>query len=90
MNNEKEMPEVEYLRTILNGIVKNKELVEIKGVVDEYGVFIKFKVHQDDLSRVIGIKGSMVDSIKLLMKGYGYIHGSVRVSIKLIESGDDL
>lgn len=66
------MPDVQYLTTILQGLVVDKEGVSVVRSVDELGVLLTAKVSKQDMGKVIGREGTTIKAIRHIVKCFGY------------------
>ena len=74
-----------YLEMIIKGLVDHPDDVVITKSVDNFGVLLSVVVHPDDMGKLIGRGGKIIDqSIRPLVKANGYKH-SANVSVKVIE-----
>lgn len=58
----------EILKTIIEGLVDQKDKVTVTRVDDEKGVLLKVKVADDDFGQVIGKQGRTARAIRTVMK----------------------
>lgn len=61
----------EFLKTIINNLVEEKNVVEIKQIGKEKSITFEVKVAQSDMGRVIGRQGRTARSIRTIMKSIG-------------------
>lgn len=61
----------EFLKTIINNLVEEKDDVEIKQKEAEKEITFEVKVAQSDMGRVIGRQGRTARSIRTIMKSIG-------------------
>lgn len=74
----------EVLEKILISLVNNPQDLKVQRVIDEMGVFLKIKLHPQDMGLVIGRKGEHIKAIKTIIKAIGTKHHA-RVNIKIEE-----
>ncbi|MEX2145071.1 MAG: KH domain-containing protein [Candidatus Spechtbacterales bacterium] len=74
----------EFLEFVIKSIVDNPKDVKIDRTVDEMGVLLTLKVHQDDMAQVIGRQGSTARSIRTLLRIVG-MKNNARVNLKIEE-----
>jgi len=74
----------EVLENILRSLVNNPQEVKVQRIIDEMGVFLKVKLHPQDMGLVIGRKGETIKAIKTIIKAIGTKHHA-RVNIKIEE-----
>ncbi|MBW7954380.1 KH domain-containing protein [Candidatus Gracilibacteria bacterium] len=65
------MQDVEFLKFVVENLVKNKEDIVIDKQVDELGVLLTLKVNKEDMGVVIGKGGNIVSAIRSLLKIVG-------------------
>lgn len=70
------------LQTILNGIVADPSLVEIRRSEDDRGIFLSVRVAEDDAGKVIGKEGVTARAIRDVMHAVGKSQG-LKVSMKI-------
>ena len=58
----------EFLKVIISNLVDNKEAIEINTIDNEKSVTFEVKVAQEDMGKVIGKQGRIVQSIRTVMK----------------------
>lgn len=58
----------ETLKTIIIGLVDDKEAVEVSKKNDEQSVVLEVKVAESDMGKVIGKQGRIAKSIRTVMK----------------------
>ena len=74
-----------YLATVLKGFVDHPEVISIERTTDNLGVLLTLRVHKDDMGKVLGKKGVMIDkTLRPLLHAVGLKH-SARVSVKVHE-----
>lgn len=74
----------EFLEYVVKAIVNHPEDVKIKRTVDEMGVLLSLKVHPDDMGQVIGKQGSVVRSLRNLVRIVG-LRNHARVNLRVEE-----
>jgi predicted RNA-binding protein YlqC (UPF0109 family) len=79
-----EYKEVEYLKTIVKGILKKEFSVE--RTVDDLGILLSLKVSSEDIPTIIGKEGNTAKSIRSLVRIFGYnIEKKISVKIEIPE-----
>jgi hypothetical protein len=74
----------DVLETIIEGLVDNKEAVEVKEHEDEKSVVFEVKVAEEDFGKIIGRQGRIARSIRTVLKAVaGREHK--KVSIEFID-----
>jgi|SRR3989344_3362287 len=74
----------EFLEYLVKSIVDHPDDVTIERTVDEKGVFLKLKVHAEDMGQVVGRDGKTAEAIRSLLRIVG-IKNNARVSLKIEE-----
>lgn len=74
----------DLLRTIVSGLVENKEAIEIKVDEPNEEKTIVFHLHvaQEDMGRIIGKQGKIAKSIRVLMRSYA-ARQRLKVSVEI-------
>lgn len=76
----------EFLTYLAQQIVNNPEKVEVFEVVDNEGsVFLKIKVAPEDMGRIIGKSGKIINSIRAIVRVLAIKEGR-RVQVDLEET----
>lgn len=78
------MKEVEFLKFVVENLVKYKEDIKIERTEDELWVLLTLKVNKDDMWVVIWKSGNIVNSIRSLLKIVGNKIGK-RVNLKVLD-----
>ena len=78
------MSDVDYLASILKGIVAFPESIQIDRVVDEKGVLLNVTLDRSDMGKVIGRSGNTAKAIRILMHAFGYAVRAT-ISVKILE-----
>ena len=74
----------EFLEYVVKSLVDHKDDVKITRKVDEMGVLLSVKVHQDDMGQIVGKGGSTVKALRSLVKLVG-AKNNARVNLKIEE-----
>src|SRR3989338_4739668 len=74
----------EFLEYLVKSIVDHPDDVKIDRKVDEMGVLLDLKVHQEDMGMLIGRQGSTAKAIRTLLRKSGARHNA-RVNLKIEE-----
>lgn len=74
--------EQEFLENTLKYLIKYPKELKIKRKADGMGILYTVNLHNDDVFRVIGKEGKIVNAIRVLLKSIGYSH-KVRASLKI-------
>ena len=78
------MSDIQYLTTILEGIVSDPDSIKINRSVDEMGVLLSVYLAKEDMGKVIGRKGLTINAIRHIMKCFGY-GIDAELNIKIVE-----
>lgn len=76
--------DIEFIRFIVESIVKNPEGVEIERTVDDLGVLITLKVDKEDMGMIIGKNGQTAKAMRVLLRLIGS-KNEERVNLKIHE-----
>ena len=74
----------EFLEYLVKSIVDHPDDVKIERKVDEMGVLLDLKVHQEDMGMLIGRQGSTAKAIRTLLRIIG-ARNNARVNLKIEE-----
>ena len=74
----------EFLEYLVKSIVDHPDEVKVDRKVDEMGVLLTLKVHQQDMGQVVGRQGSTAKSIRTLLRIVG-VKNNARVNLKIEE-----
>jgi len=75
---------VHFVEYILSQIVTHKEELHVEAVEDERGAVVKVSVNPEDMGRVIGKSGKMVDVLRTLVQVMG-AREKKRIALRIIE-----
>jgi len=73
-----------YLMTIIMGIVKKPDEIEIRRTKDDMGILLALRVAKSDMGLVIGRKGVIATAIRDLVHMFGLNHGE-KTTLKIEE-----
>lgn len=73
----------EMLRYIVTHLVDHPEDVEVKEVEGERATVLELSVNQEDMGKVIGKKGRIIKSLRIVMRAAAVSKGKT-VSIELV------
>ncbi len=73
----------ELLLSIVRELVDHPEDVEVHSVVGERTTVLELKVHQDDIGKVIGRKGRIINSLRVIIKSAAVKDGKI-ITLELI------
>ena len=78
---------IELVGFLVQGLVDHPEEVEIEEFVDNVGTLYGVRVHPDDVGRVIGREGRVVNALRNLAKASATKIGS-HVSVEILTEDD--
>jgi predicted RNA-binding protein YlqC (UPF0109 family) len=73
----------ELLLSIVKELVDHPENVEVHEVVGERTTVLELKVHSDDIGKVIGRKGRIINSLRIIIKSAAVKDGKI-ITLELI------
>lgn len=74
----------QFLEFLVKAIVDHPDDVKVDRKVDEMGVLLTLRVHQQDMGQVVGRQGATAKSIRSLLRIVG-IKNNARVNLKIEE-----
>lgn len=74
----------QFLEFLVKSIVDHPDDVKVDRKVDEMGVLLTLRVHQQDMGQVVGRQGATAKSIRSLLRIVG-IKNNARVNLKIEE-----
>ena len=78
------MNDVQFLETIVKGIVLYPDDVRVHHTVDEMGTLLTLDVNPMDMGRIIGKEGNTAKAIRTILRTHGAID-NVRLSLKITD-----
>lgn len=73
----------DLLLSIVKELVDHPDEVAVKEVVGERTTVLELKVHQDDIGKVIGRKGRIINALRVIVKSAAVKEGKI-VTLELI------
>lgn len=73
----------ELLLSIVKELVDHPEDVEVHEVMGERTTVLELKVHTDDIGKVIGRKGRIINSLRIIIKSAAVKDGKI-ITLELI------
>ena len=70
----------EYL---VKSVVKNPDMVSVKEFEEDNEVVIEVMVDREDMALVIGKRGTIIESIKTLVKASSYVNNGPKIKINI-------
>lgn len=74
----------QFLEYVVKALVEHPEDVQINRTIDEMGVLLTLKVHQDDMGKIIGKSGATAKAIRTVLRVVG-MKNDARVNLKIEE-----
>lgn len=65
------MNEIEFLRYLIEGIVTDKNSIEIEKKDDEMGTLLTLKVAKEDMWVIIGKWGNTINALRTVLRVFG-------------------
>ena len=78
------LPGYDFIKTILELLVEDRDQLFVEGKVDELGVLITVRVSERDMGKLIGKSGQTIKSIRTLLRVVGGT-ANKRVNLKVLE-----
>ncbi len=78
----------EFLKFILSGILNNPDEADLKGKIDDRGVFFELLLPEEEMGRFIGKGGKTVKSVRVLLRAMG-AKTDQQVNLKILEPSQD-
>lgn len=75
---------VHFVDYILNQLVTHKDDLHVEAIEDERGALVQISVNNEDMGRVIGKNGKMIDVLRTLVQVMG-AREKKRIGLKVIE-----
>lgn len=82
------MPVTEYIAVIVKPLLTHPEHFSVEQKIDEMGVLLIVRVHENDFGLLIGRGGKTALAVRHLVRMVGMSHKQ-RVSVKIDEPGKD-
>ena len=78
----------EFIEYILGKILTHPEAVEVNRTVDELGVLITVKVHEEDMGTIIGKSGQTAKALRTILRVIGS-KNQARVNLKILDTNKE-
>lgn len=78
----------ELTESIILKLVKNTEAVSVEEKKEDNQIIINAYVCAEDLGRVIGKDGKIINSIRTILRASSYIQSNVSVKLNVLEKKD--
>lgn len=76
--------EQEFIEFILNSIVAYPADIKVNRTTDEMGVLLTVDANKEDIARIIGKQGQIINAIRLILRTVAY-KNNVRATLKINE-----
>ncbi len=83
------LPGYDFIKTVLEMLVEDKDQLFVEGKIDELGVLITVRVSDKDMGKLIGKSGQTIKSIRTLLRVIGGTSNQ-RVNLKVLEPQEQL
>lgn len=74
---------VELTKVIILKLVKNTEAVSVEEIDEENSININVIVSEEDMGKVIGKDGKIINSIRTIIQASAYINGNYDVKLNV-------
>ncbi len=81
--------EVKLLQHIVECLVTDVDAISIERRDDDLGILLLLSVAKEDMGRIIGKNGNIIQSIRSILKLMG-IKNDQRINLKVIEPGEEV
>lgn len=81
------MTDIDFLYSIVCGIVSYPIDIRIDRQVDEMGVLLILEVNKEDMGRIIGREGNTAKAVRTILKVFG-MKANSRINLKILEPGE--
>ena len=78
----------ELTEAIILKLVKNTEAVSVEENEEDNQIIIKAYVSNDDMGRVIGKDGKIINSIRTILQASSYMQNNINVKLNVLEKKD--
>ena len=78
----------ELTETIILKLVKNTEAVSVEENEEDNQIIINAYVSNEDLGRVIGKDGKIINSIRTILQASSYMQNNISVKLNVLEKKD--
>ena len=68
---------------LVKSLVKNPDMVSVKAFDDDDKITVEVLVSNEDMGRVIGKKGMIINAIRTIVQGSSYLNHDKRVFINI-------
>ncbi|CCZ56757.1 uPF0109 protein MITSMUL_03789 [Clostridium sp. CAG:762] len=78
----------ELTEAIILKLVKNTEAVSVEENEEDNQIIINAYVSNDDMGRVIGKDGKIINSIRTILQASSYMQNNINVKLNVLEKKD--
>lgn len=78
----------ELTEVIILKLVKNTEAVSVEENEEDNQIIINAYVSNDDMGRVIGKDGKIINSIRTILQASSYMQNNINVKLNVLEKKD--
>ena len=78
------MNEVEFLKFIVENVVKNKDAVKIDRKEDELGILLTLTLDKEDMGTIIWKGGATINAIRSILRLY-WVKQNKRINLKVLD-----
>ena len=78
----------ELTETIILKLVKNTEAVSVEENEEDNQIIINAYVSNEDMGRVIGKDGKIINSIRTILQASSYMQNNISVKLNVVEKKD--
>lgn len=78
----------ELTETIILKLVKNTEAVSVEENEEDNQIIINAYVSNEDMGRVIGKDGKIINSIRTILQANSYMQNNISVKLNVLEKKD--
>lgn len=78
----------ELTETIILKLVKNTEAVSVEENEEDNQIIINAYVSNEDMGRVIGKDGKIINSIRTILQASSYMQNNISVKLNVLEKKD--
>ncbi len=68
---------------LIKSVVKNPDMVSVKKIDNDSEIIIEVMVDKEDMPLVIGKRGTIIESIRTIVKASAYINNEPKVKINI-------
>jgi len=76
--------EIQFLQYVIEHLVDNIDAIKIERKEDDMGILLLLEVDKNDIGKVIGKNGVIIQAVRSLLKIIGAKQGQ-RINLKIVE-----